>query len=54
MRAIGSVPVATTEDSTEAKLERLQALRDESQHQGSERSVERHRAQGKLLARERA
>src|SRR5205809_1787561 len=54
MRAIGSASVATTEDSTEAKLERLQALRDESQHQGSERAVERQRAQGKLLARERA
>ena len=40
-------------DSTEAKLEELERLRDEAAHQGSERSVERQRKQGKLLARER-
>jgi propionyl-CoA carboxylase beta chain len=46
--------VAATEDSTQAKLERLQALRDEALHAGSEKAVERQRSQGKLLARERA
>jgi acetyl-CoA carboxylase carboxyltransferase component len=53
--------VAATDDqlraeaeSTQAKLERLQALRDEARHAGSAKSVERQRAQGKLLARERA
>jgi len=45
--------MATTGDSTQGKLERLDALRDEALHQGSERAVERQRAQGKLLARER-
>src|SRR3989440_556059 len=45
--------MATTGDSTQAKLERLAARREEALHQGSERSVERQRAQGKLLARER-
>ena len=45
--------MAATEDSTQGKLERLQALREEASHQGSERAVERQRAQGKLLARER-
>src|SRR5437867_6413725 len=45
--------MATTEDSTQAKLERMAALREEATHQGSERHVERQRAQGKLLARER-
>jgi propionyl-CoA carboxylase beta chain len=45
--------VAATGDSTQAKLERLLALRDEAAHQASERHVERQRAQGKLLARER-
>jgi propionyl-CoA carboxylase beta chain len=45
--------VATTGDSTQGKLEWLDALREEVLHQGSERAVERQRAQGKLLARER-
>src|SRR3989440_475566 len=49
--------MATTDepraDSTESKLERLQQLRDESEHAGSERAVDRQRQQGKLLARER-
>src|SRR6058998_3228508 len=40
-------------DSTDAKLERLQQLRDESEHGGSERAIDRQREQGKLLARER-
>jgi propionyl-CoA carboxylase beta chain len=42
------------EESTQAKLERLEALRDEALHAGSDKAVERQRAQGKLLARERA
>jgi propionyl-CoA carboxylase beta chain len=48
--------VARTEDSaetTQAKLERLQKLRDEALHAGSEKAVERQHTQGKLLARER-
>ncbi len=45
--------MATTEDSTQGKLEQLAALREEAAHQASERSVERQRSQGKLLARER-
>jgi propionyl-CoA carboxylase beta chain len=45
--------MATTEDSTQGKLEKLAALREEAAHQASERSVERQRSQGKLLARER-
>jgi propionyl-CoA carboxylase beta chain len=42
------------EESTGAKLDRLQALRDEALHAGSEQAVERQRAAGKLLAQERA
>ena len=45
--------MATTEDSTQAKLEQLAALREEAAHQATDRHVERQRAQGKLLARER-
>jgi len=45
--------MATTGDSTQAKLERMLAHREEALHQGGERAVERQRAQGKLLARER-
>ncbi len=41
-------------ETTEAKLRWLTELRDESLHAGNERAVERQRAQGKLLARERA
>src|SRR5438128_2706035 len=41
-------------DSTEAKLKRLEELRREALHAGSESAVERQRSQGKLLARERA
>ncbi|HXY84277.1 MAG TPA: acyl-CoA carboxylase subunit beta [Gaiellaceae bacterium] len=40
-------------DSTEAKLERLQRLREETEHAAAEHAVERQRGQGKLLARER-
>src|SRR5919197_1031342 len=46
--------MAAETESTEAKLQRLQELRDEARHAGSERAVERQRSQGKLLARERA
>jgi propionyl-CoA carboxylase beta chain len=45
--------VATEADSTEAKLRRLQELREQALHAGSEKAVERQRSQGKLLARER-
>src|SRR5205809_1903358 len=48
--------MATTDDrteSTQAKLERLQALREEAGHQASESAIERQRQRGKLLARER-
>ena len=41
-------------ESTEAKLQWLRELRDEARHAGSESAVEKHRAAGKLLARERA
>jgi propionyl-CoA carboxylase beta subunit len=40
-------------ETTEQKLARMQALRDEALHQGSEKAVARQREQGKLLARER-
>ncbi len=43
-----------THDTTQAKLEWLGELRDAALHAGAERAVERQRAQGKLLARERA
>jgi propionyl-CoA carboxylase beta chain len=46
--------VAAETDSTSEKLQRLQELRDQARHSGSERAVERQRSQGKLLARERA
>jgi propionyl-CoA carboxylase beta chain len=45
--------VAAETDSTQAKLQRLQELRDAAQHAGSESAVERQHSQGKLLARER-
>ncbi len=43
-----------THESTEAKLEWLEQLREEARHAGSETAVERQRSEGKLLARERA
>ena len=46
--------MAAETDSTSEKLQRLQELRDQARHSGSERAVERQRSQGKLLARERA
>jgi propionyl-CoA carboxylase beta chain len=44
----------TGEDSTGAKLDRLEKLRDEALHAGSDKAVQRQREAGKLLARERA
>ena len=46
-------PKRTSDESTSAKLERLNELRDEARYAGSAKAVERHRAAGKLLARER-
>src|SRR5438105_6297137 len=48
--------MATTDDradSTEAKLDQLQQLREEAEHAGGDQAIERQRQQGKLLARER-
>src|SRR6476661_2341275 len=42
-----------THASTEEKLAWLEQLREDALHAGSERAVERHRNEGKLLARER-
>src|SRR3989454_11186176 len=48
--------MAATDDqqSTEAKLRRLEKLRDEALHAGSGKAVQRRREEGRLLARERA
>jgi propionyl-CoA carboxylase beta chain len=48
--------MAATDDqeSTEAKLRRLEELRDEALHAGSGKTVQRRRDEGRLLARERA
>ena len=46
-------PKSPRADSTEAKLERLQQLREEALHAGSDKAIERQRQEGKLLARER-
>ncbi|HEV8179934.1 MAG TPA: carboxyl transferase domain-containing protein, partial [Gaiellaceae bacterium] len=47
--------MATTDDqSTEAKLGRLEEVRREALHAGSEKAVARRREEGRLLARERA
>src|ERR671919_132564 len=43
----------TTEESTDAKLERLEELREEALNAASPKAVERQRQAGKLLARER-
>jgi propionyl-CoA carboxylase beta chain len=43
-----------TFEGTQAKLARLDDLREQALHAGSERAVVRQREQGKLLARERA
>jgi len=48
--------VAETDDrteSTQGKLDRLNELREEALHPASEKAVEKHRSQGKLLAHER-
>src|SRR5712691_10215080 len=49
--------MATTDEpraeSTQAKLDQLQRLRDEAEHAGTEQAIERQRQQGKLLASER-
>jgi len=45
---------ATDDQATEAKLARLEQLRDEALHAGSEKAVQRRRDEGRLLARERA
>src|SRR4249919_1222063 len=49
--------MATTDepraDSTESKLDQLRELRDEAEHAGTDKAIERQRQQGKLLARER-
>ena len=50
---LGSVGVAGTHDTTEAKLRWLQELEDEARHSASEKHVARQRERGKLLARER-
>ena len=48
--------MAATDDqeTTESKLERLEELRREAKHAGSEKAVQRRRDEGRLLARERA
>ena len=46
--------MADAHDTTEAKLRRLEELREEALHAGSEQAVERRLADGRLLARERA
>ena len=46
--------MSTEMESTEAKLARLEQLREQARHAGSEKAVERQRSEGKLLARERA
>ena len=50
---IGSRPMSTRHETTEAKLRWLAELRAEVEHAGSEQSVVRQRERGKLLARER-
>ena len=40
-------------ESTEARLRRLDELRDEAEHQGDPKAIARQRSRGKLLARER-
>ena len=46
--------VSETHETTAGKLEWMQELREQARHAGSEKSVARHREEGKLLARERA
>ncbi len=42
-----------TDETTAGKIERMQGLREEALHQGSEKAVARRRDEGRLLARER-
>jgi propionyl-CoA carboxylase beta chain len=50
----GGKPIhAPQRDSTEGKLGRLRDLREEAEHQGDPKAIERQRSRGKLLARER-
>jgi propionyl-CoA carboxylase beta chain len=46
--------VPESHDTTQAKLDWLRDLREEALHAGSERSVQKRREEGRLLARERA
>src|ERR671925_177518 len=46
--------MADGHETTEQRLTWLQELRDEALHAGSESAIEKQRAAGKLLARERA
>jgi propionyl-CoA carboxylase beta chain len=46
--------MAETHDTTAAKLARLEELRGQALHAGSEKAVAKRRDQGRLLARERA
>src|SRR2546426_3114996 len=46
-------PMSTELESTGAKLRRLEQLREEARHAGSDAAIEKHHAAGKLLARER-
>src|SRR6202035_1330762 len=52
-----SPPMATTDepraDSTESKLDQLRELRDEAEHAGTDKAIQRQRPQGKPPARER-
>jgi propionyl-CoA carboxylase beta chain len=53
MATTDETPPQTGGESTQGKLARLRELRDEALHAGTEGAVEKHRAAGKLLARER-
>src|SRR6478736_6342765 len=53
-RTLGSGAVAETHDTTAGKLERLEELRGQALHAGSEKAVAKRREEGRLLARERA
>jgi propionyl-CoA carboxylase beta chain len=52
--ALGSLAMADGHETTEQKLAWLKELRDDALHAGSENAVEKQRAAGKLLARDRA
>ena len=46
--------MADTHDTTTGKLARLEELRGQALHAGSEKAVAKRREEGRLLARERA